>query len=217
MSGQSSHIHQHTPAHQDRPSKAVSRAWYAAELRRLADRGDVEVVLPLHRSPAVREALLPELDGHPGVRVVDPLDYLDLAAPLAGADGLRRAPGGGAEPGQARWWRIGGLVLAVALVAGALMLAGVWDEDRPPEPVETWRDGEVHGPWRSVFHGYGSNVGEADELMLTPRAARRKDRTHACPPTVVASSSWPPAPPRSGSATGPRSRCASTGPGRRWR
>jgi hypothetical protein len=78
------------------------------------------------------------------------------------------------------WWRIGGLVLAVALVAGALTLAGVWDEDRPPEPVETWRDGEVYGPWRSVFHGYGSNAGGTDELTLTPRAARRKDRTHAC-------------------------------------
>jgi hypothetical protein len=36
-------------------------------LARLAGRGDVEIVLPLHKSPAVREALLPELDGHPGI------------------------------------------------------------------------------------------------------------------------------------------------------
>lgn len=83
--------------------------------------------------------------------------------------------------GRTGWrWRIGGLALAVVLVAGALELSGVWDEDRPAAPVESWRDGEVHGPWRSVFHGYGSNVGGADELTLTPRAARRKDRTHAC-------------------------------------
>jgi len=65
-----------------------------AALRHLADRGDVEVVLPLHRSPAVREALLPELDGHPGVRVVDPLDYLDFAATLADCDLVLTDSGG---------------------------------------------------------------------------------------------------------------------------
>ncbi|MBO3676023.1 family 16 glycoside hydrolase [Streptomyces sp. NEAU-YJ-81] len=79
------------------------------------------------------------------------------------------------------WWRAGGLVLAVVLVVvGALALSGVWDRERRPENVRTWRDGSVHGPWRSVFHGYGGNVGGVDELTLTPRAARREDRTHAC-------------------------------------
>ncbi|MFJ1747144.1 family 16 glycoside hydrolase [Streptomyces sp. NPDC088116] len=77
--------------------------------------------------------------------------------------------------------RIGGLLLAVALVvSGGLVLAGVWDEERRPEPAESWRDGSVHGPWRSVFHGYGGNTGGADELTLTPRAARERSRTHAC-------------------------------------
>lgn len=65
-----------------------------AALRQLADRGDVELVLPLHRSPSVREALLPELDGHPGVRVVDPLDYLDFAATLADCDLVLTDSGG---------------------------------------------------------------------------------------------------------------------------
>ncbi|MFJ2195970.1 family 16 glycoside hydrolase [Streptomyces violaceusniger] len=79
------------------------------------------------------------------------------------------------------WWRAGGLVLAVVLVVvGALALSGEWDRERRPENVRTWRDGSVHGPWRSVFHGYGGNVGGVDELTLTPRAARRTDRTHAC-------------------------------------
>lgn len=36
-------------------------------LARLARRGDVEIVLPLHKSPAVREALLPELEGQQGI------------------------------------------------------------------------------------------------------------------------------------------------------
>lgn len=65
-----------------------------AALRRLADRGDVEIVLPLHRSPAVREALLPALAGHPGVRVVDPLDYLDFAATLEACDLVLTDSGG---------------------------------------------------------------------------------------------------------------------------
>ncbi|MFD9196623.1 non-hydrolyzing UDP-N-acetylglucosamine 2-epimerase, partial [Streptomyces phaeochromogenes] len=65
-----------------------------AALRRLADRGDVEIVLPLHRSPAVREALLPALEGHPGISVVDPLDYLDFAATLAACDLVMTDSGG---------------------------------------------------------------------------------------------------------------------------
>ncbi|GAA3068256.1 UDP-N-acetylglucosamine 2-epimerase (non-hydrolyzing) [Streptomyces olivoverticillatus] len=63
-------------------------------LWRLADRGDVEIVLPLHKSPAVREALLPELTGHPNIRVVEPLGYLDFSATLAGCDLVMTDSGG---------------------------------------------------------------------------------------------------------------------------
>ncbi|MFI9318694.1 non-hydrolyzing UDP-N-acetylglucosamine 2-epimerase [Kitasatospora aureofaciens] len=63
-------------------------------LRRLADRGDVEIVLPLHRSPAVREVLLPELSGHPGIRIVEPLGYADFSATLAGCDLVLTDSGG---------------------------------------------------------------------------------------------------------------------------
>ncbi|PHQ53434.1 UDP-N-acetylglucosamine 2-epimerase (non-hydrolyzing) [Streptomyces cinnamoneus] len=63
-------------------------------LRQLADRGDVEIVLPLHKSPAVREALLPELSGHARIRVVEPLDYVDFSATLAGCDLVMTDSGG---------------------------------------------------------------------------------------------------------------------------
>ncbi|MFJ5777246.1 non-hydrolyzing UDP-N-acetylglucosamine 2-epimerase [Streptomyces sp. NPDC093094] len=63
-------------------------------LRRLAHRGDVEIVLPLHKSPAVRDALLPELDGHPGIELVEPLGYLDFAATLAECDLVLTDSGG---------------------------------------------------------------------------------------------------------------------------
>ncbi|MFQ6395535.1 non-hydrolyzing UDP-N-acetylglucosamine 2-epimerase [Nocardia sp. KC 131] len=63
-------------------------------IRRLADRGDVEIVVPLHKSPAVREALLPELTDHPNIRVVEPLDYMDFSATLAACDLVLTDSGG---------------------------------------------------------------------------------------------------------------------------
>lgn len=45
-------------------------------VRRLADRGDVELVFPVHRSPAVRRVVFDELAGVEGVHLTDPLDYL---------------------------------------------------------------------------------------------------------------------------------------------
>ncbi|MFE3830621.1 family 16 glycoside hydrolase [Streptomyces sp. NPDC059092] len=88
------------------------------------------------------------------------------------------------NPGNRQWhdWRwAGGLVLAVVVLAtGGLVMAGLWDEERRTTSAESWQDGTVHGPWRSVFHGYGGNTGGVDELDLTPRAARERDRTHAC-------------------------------------
>lgn len=79
----------HRRENQGERMRAMGRA-----LRRLADRGDVEIVLPLHKSPAVRDALLPELGGHPAVRVVEPLDYLDFAATLAACDLVLTDSGG---------------------------------------------------------------------------------------------------------------------------
>ncbi|NGO73397.1 UDP-N-acetylglucosamine 2-epimerase (non-hydrolyzing) [Streptomyces sp. SB3404] len=63
-------------------------------LCRLAGRGDVEIVLPLHRSPAVRDALLCEVDGREGFTLVDPLDYVDFVATLAECDLVLTDSGG---------------------------------------------------------------------------------------------------------------------------
>ena len=63
-------------------------------LTRLARRGDVEIVLPLHRSPAVRDVLLPELKDQQGVSLVEPLGYLDFAATLAECDLVLTDSGG---------------------------------------------------------------------------------------------------------------------------
>lgn len=54
----------------------------------------MEILLPLHKSPAVREALLPELTGHHAVHVVEPLGYPDFAATLADCDLVLTDSGG---------------------------------------------------------------------------------------------------------------------------
>ncbi|WP_199516258.1 non-hydrolyzing UDP-N-acetylglucosamine 2-epimerase [Nucisporomicrobium flavum] len=54
-----------------RPLERVGRA--LTELA--AGEPDLRIVIPVHRNPAVREALLPQLRGHRTITVVEPLDY----------------------------------------------------------------------------------------------------------------------------------------------
>ncbi|MFJ4846025.1 MULTISPECIES: non-hydrolyzing UDP-N-acetylglucosamine 2-epimerase [unclassified Streptomyces] len=79
----------HRRENQGERMRAMGRA-----LRRLGERGDVEILLPLHKSPAVRDALLPELTGHHAVHVVEPLGYPDFAATLADSDLVLTDSGG---------------------------------------------------------------------------------------------------------------------------
>ena len=48
----------------------------ARGIRRLADRGDLEVVFPVHLNPAVQEAARAVLSAHPRIHLLPPLDYL---------------------------------------------------------------------------------------------------------------------------------------------
>lgn len=54
-----------------RPLRQVGAA--LAELAAREPR--LRIVIPVHRNPVVREALLPPLAGHPNITVVEPLDY----------------------------------------------------------------------------------------------------------------------------------------------
>jgi len=51
-------------------------------LRRLADRGDVEVVYPVHLNPNVQQPVNELLGDHPRVHLLSPLDYLPFVALL---------------------------------------------------------------------------------------------------------------------------------------
>ncbi|WP_199487587.1 family 16 glycoside hydrolase [Actinomadura spongiicola] len=42
-----------------------------------------------------------------------------------------------------------------------------------------WRDGTVHGPWRSVYDGHGLNGTRGDVISLCPKKATDPAKTHA--------------------------------------
>ncbi|GLP68522.1 UDP-N-acetyl glucosamine 2-epimerase [Streptomyces sp. TUS-ST3] len=114
-------------------------------LTRLAGRGDVEIVLPLHKSPAVRDVLLPELEGQPGISLVEPLGYLDFAATLAECDLVLTDSGGIQE--EAPSLSKPALVLRTtterpeAVEAGAARLIGT-----DPDSIVTWANTLLDDP-----------------------------------------------------------------------
>jgi UDP-N-acetylglucosamine 2-epimerase (non-hydrolysing) len=60
----------------------------------LASRGDAEVVFPVHANPAVRNVVLPQLQGVAGVELCEPLDYLSLVQVLDASDLVLTDSGG---------------------------------------------------------------------------------------------------------------------------
>lgn len=69
-------------------------AGLAAAIGRLATRHDLDVVLPVHPNPAVRDVVVATLGTHPSVRLVDPLPYVDFSATLGDADLVLTDSGG---------------------------------------------------------------------------------------------------------------------------
>lgn len=105
----------------------------ARTLGDLARELDLDVVVPVHPSPAVRSSLVPEFEGHPNVTVRPPLDYLDFVATMAECDFVITDSGGVQE--EAPW--LGKPVLvcretterAEALEEGAARLIGTRPAD----------------------------------------------------------------------------------------
>jgi hypothetical protein len=66
-----------------------------------------------------------------------------------------------------------GMTLLLVLVLVAAVAGGLVIRNQP------WREGSRHGPWLTVFTGYGRVHGADDELELAPRPATSAERTHA--------------------------------------
>jgi len=63
-------------------------------IARLAARTDVHVTFPVHRSPAVRESVIPVLGADPNVTLSEPFDYTTMIRHLADADLVLTDSGG---------------------------------------------------------------------------------------------------------------------------
>ncbi|WP_010147509.1 non-hydrolyzing UDP-N-acetylglucosamine 2-epimerase [Serinicoccus profundi] len=103
-------------------------------LRVLAGRyPDVTMVLPLHRNPLVRQALLPALDGLPNVLVTEPLAYGEFTRLMAASTVVLTDSGGVQEEAPS----LGKPVLVLrsnterpeAVTAGTVRLIGTREQD----------------------------------------------------------------------------------------
>ena len=65
----------------------------AAALIGIAGRGDVEILLPLHKSPTVRQSLS-SLHGRSGIRLIEPMDYFDFVSTMASSSIVLTDSGG---------------------------------------------------------------------------------------------------------------------------
>jgi UDP-N-acetylglucosamine 2-epimerase (non-hydrolysing) len=73
----------------------------ASALARLAARGDVEIVLPVHMNPNVRDPVYDVLDGCQSVHLLEPLDYLPFVQLMSRASLIITDSGGVQEEAPA--------------------------------------------------------------------------------------------------------------------
>lgn len=128
-------------------------------VRRLAGRGDVEIVYPVHPNPNVREVVERMLRGVEGVRLIEPLEYVPFVDLMRRADILLTDSGGVQEEGPS----FGKPVLVMrdkterqeALEAGAAILVGT-DPDRIVRTAGRLLDSsEARAPFTRVRNPFG--------------------------------------------------------------
>jgi UDP-N-acetylglucosamine 2-epimerase (non-hydrolysing) len=137
----------------------------AEVLRRLAGRGDVEIVLPLHRSPSVRGVLVPALGGQAGITLVEALDYPDFTATLAACDLVITDSGGVQEEAPS----LGKPVLVArdtterpeAIDAGAARLVGTDVAALSEAASALLDDAELYASMASVVNPFGDGKAAA--------------------------------------------------------
>jgi UDP-N-acetylglucosamine 2-epimerase (non-hydrolysing) len=127
-------------------------------LRRLAERGDVEIVYPVHPNPKVREVVHAELREVANIRLIEPLEYVAFVDQMRRAHILLTDSGGVQEEGPSLAKPV--LVMREkterpeAVEAGTALLVGT-DEERIvaetarllDDPEEYARRARIHNPY----------------------------------------------------------------------
>ena len=113
----------------------------------IADRGDTEILYPVHLNPNVRKVVNERLTGHANIHLIDPIGYLDMVLLMKRAKVLVTDSGGIQEEGPA----LGRPVLVMrdvterpeALSTGVVKLIGT-DPERMRIEVAALLDNETH-------------------------------------------------------------------------
>jgi UDP-N-acetylglucosamine 2-epimerase (non-hydrolysing) len=137
-------------------------------VRRLAARGDVEILYPVHPNPNVRAVVQRMLDGVEGVRLVEPLDYVPFVDVMRRADLLLTDSGGVQEEGPS----FGKPILVMrdkterqeALEAGAAILVGTDPERIVGSAGRLLDSAEARRAFTRVQNPFGD--GRASERIL---------------------------------------------------
>ena len=131
----------HRRENQGQPMHQVFKA-----IRKVVDQEpNVEVIYPVHLSPAVQKAAHEELGGDPRIHLIDPLDVVDFHNLAAKSDFIMTDSGGVQEEAPA----LGKPVLVLrdtterpeGIKAGTLKLVGT-----DPKNVEKWMNKLLHDP-----------------------------------------------------------------------
>ncbi|MGD1071826.1 MAG: UDP-N-acetylglucosamine 2-epimerase (non-hydrolyzing) [Bryobacteraceae bacterium] len=136
-------------------------------LRIIADRGDVEIVYPVHRNPNVIGPVRRYLDGIPGIHLIEPLDYVPFVDLMRRAYLLLTDSGGIQEEGPS----LGKPVIVMrekterpeAVDAGTVRLAGTDCARIVTEVVRLLDDPAARDAMSRVHNPYGD--GHASERI----------------------------------------------------
>ncbi len=136
-------------------------------LEALAERGDVEVVYPVHRNPNVREPVERHLTGVVGIHLIDPLDYVPFVDLMRRAWLLLTDSGGVQEEGPS----LGKPIVVMrdkterpeAVEAGTVRLAGTDKTRIVGEVSRLLDDAEAREAMARVHNPYGD--GHASERI----------------------------------------------------
>lgn len=165
MSGRIVLVTAHRRENWGAPMEAICGA-----VRRLAERhADVTFVFPVHPNPAVSRTVYGLLEGRPRIRLVEPLDVMDLHNLMARAYLVMTDSGGLQEEAPA----LGAPVMVLrteterpeAVEGGTAVLAGVREEDIARIAERLLEDEAAHDAMRKAKSLYGD--GHASEKIVS--------------------------------------------------
>jgi UDP-N-acetylglucosamine 2-epimerase len=131
-------------------------------LARLADRGDVQVVYPVHLNPEVQKPVNAILAGHDGVHLLPPLDYLPFVRLMSRAHLILTDSGGVQEEAPS----LGKPVLVLrdtterpeAVAAGTVRLVGTDEDAIVREASRLLDDADAYDAMACASNPYGDGA-----------------------------------------------------------